>query len=231
MGGDMCIHALQSVRSCFQHIAIPFTLTLFTPVLSAQETNPETIIDRDFWGKQYSEGGVTFYCNEKFQGQSPLVSESYIYSESAIRSALECGSKRSCLKNSEEYRQITSDLHNIVPANAFFELKLKGTVFGALDQTESETICGMRRRMHIIEPPDDVKGDIARVIFYMHETYALPIQGSRQELEAWARQDPVSTAEIERHERIREIQGNSDPMWSPTRETARAPRKNEEALN
>ena len=84
------------------------------------------------------------------------------------------------------------------------------------------------------EPRDDVKGDVARMIFYMAVRYEgegddmvdleivddpdstksskLPIYGDIDDLLRWHEEDPVSQWEIERNETIYQYQGNRNPF-------------------
>ena len=188
--------------------AIIPTTTFATPP-SAKEA-----ISKQFWGSLYKQGGETFYCKKSFRKKTPLIAASYIYPQGSIRQHLGCGTKRQCLRDSAEYNRIASDLHNVVPADSYFEMKRTNTVFGALDADIEANDCGIKRMMHIIEPPVEVRGDIARVIFYMHQTYNLPIIGSPAVLEAWDKMDPPSSDEILRSKQVYELQGNANPLVS-----------------
>ena len=178
----------------------------------ATNYSAEDAISKQFWGSLYKQGGETFYCKKKFQNKTPLIAASYIYPQGSIRQYLGCGTKRQCLRDSDEYNRIASDLHNVVPADSYFEMKRTNTVFGALDENIEANDCGIKRQMHIIEPPAEVRGDIARVIFYMHQTYDLPIIGNLVVLEAWDKMDPPSAEEILRSKKIYELQGNANPL-------------------
>ena len=61
------------------------------------------------------------------------------------------------------------------------------------------------------EPPENIRGDIARIYFYMDDAY--PGRGiisgkNRKLFEAWDKQDPVDAWECEREKRIKGVQGN-----------------------
>ncbi|MGX9133257.1 endonuclease [Rummeliibacillus sp. JY-2-4R] len=79
------------------------------------------------------------------------------------------------------------------------------------------------------EPPNDVKGDIARILFYMATRYekddrvdlelndqvnngSNPFHGKLSVLLQWNEQDPVSEWEKQRNEKIFNIQGNRNPF-------------------
>ena len=84
----------------------------------AEAPDPDEVLKRDFWGNLYKDGGETFYCKKRFSKKTALISESYIYSTSWARDYLRCGTSRQCKRESERFREIASDLHNIVPADA-----------------------------------------------------------------------------------------------------------------
>jgi endonuclease I len=101
----------------------------------------------------------------------------------------------------------------------------------------SETDCSTSTTKWIWEPPDKVKGDIARMIFYMDVRYegylkdgkklrdltvvdkcpekgtSDPIMGKLSTLLEWNRKDPVDNFERERNEVIyKKYQGNRNPF-------------------
>ncbi|WP_342528325.1 endonuclease [Chryseomicrobium sp. FSL W7-1435] len=79
------------------------------------------------------------------------------------------------------------------------------------------------------EPPNRVKGDVARILFYMATRYEVgdqldlelnnqvnngtaPYHGKLSVLLQWHAQDPVDAAELRRNQRIFERQGNRNPF-------------------
>ncbi len=69
------------------------------------------------------------------------------------------------------------------------------------------------------EPRDEVKGDVARILFYLYvryeqaDAYALNrVAQSFDMLLAWNEADPVDSFEIYRNEKTYEIQGNRNPF-------------------
>ncbi|WP_332645403.1 endonuclease [Lysinibacillus sp. 54212] len=79
------------------------------------------------------------------------------------------------------------------------------------------------------EPPDRVKGDVARILFYMATRYekgdmvdlelndktgngSVPYHGKLSVLLQWHKQDPVDKYEKQRNEKIYSIQGNRNPF-------------------
>ena len=65
------------------------------------------------------------------------------------------------------------------------------------------------------EPPDAVKGDIARAMLYMAETYGFNLSNQdRQLFTGWNRQDPPDAWEKTRNQRIAAIQGKENRFIS-----------------
>jgi deoxyribonuclease I len=61
------------------------------------------------------------------------------------------------------------------------------------------------------EPDPAVRGDIARIMFYMADTYGFNLSRQDQQLyTAWSRMDPPDDWEIERNRRIAAIQGRGN---------------------
>ncbi len=194
-------------------LSVLLASTLVTPANAQTKlTDPKETLKTHFWGDLYKNGGITFYCKKPFSKPSVLIQESYIYDTGLIRDHLRCGTPRQCRSDSEQYGRMASDLHNIVPADGKFELKRSNAKFEDLSDNVPESDCGTKRLFQVLEPPADVKGDIARAIFYMHATYNLPLIGNIDMLKRWHTQDPASKEEIERNRRIAEIQGNENPF-------------------
>ncbi|WP_419901146.1 endonuclease [Kiloniella sp.] len=60
-----------------------------------------------------------------------------------------------------------------------------------------------------VEPRAEVRGDIARIYFYMADRYGLRLsKQDRQLFNAWSKSDPVSVWEREKARQIMILQGN-----------------------
>jgi deoxyribonuclease-1 len=119
-------------------------------------------------------------------------------------------------KTSLGYRYMESDMYNLVPA--------VGKINGDRSDFEFSEIPGEKRKYGscdieieggMVEPAPEIRGDIARIYFYMD--WAYPGRGivgkqKRKLFEAWDRQDPVDDWECERCRRIERIQGNENPI-------------------
>lgn len=129
----------------------------------------------------------------------------------------DCGEARNCcLKNDKRFKKAHNDLVNLVPSigelnadrsNLSYKL-INGEVrrYGSCDFE-------VDRDNRITEPKNNIRGDIARVYFYMRDTYNLEFPTDLTErLTAWDEADPVSKEEKRRNKQIQAAQGSSNPL-------------------
>lgn len=191
-----------------------FLLLITTTVVIGQNTrfsDPDTVIKNEFWGNLYAEGGQSFFCNTPFTSKGFLLTDGYIYPLADIRSALACGTSRQC-EQDNRYRQIASDLHNMVPVRSRIEMQRRNARYDDIGKVAKPDDCGIRASAQFFEPPERVKGDVARTMAYMVTTYDLPWLGATSVFKGWNRLDPPDDNELTRHRRIAEIQGNQNPF-------------------
>lgn len=121
-----------------------------------------------------------------------------------------------------------TDIHHVRPS----DVKING-LRGNLDfDNGGSTVSGCNgclRTSTSWEPPNGVKGDVARMLLYMAVRYepgdpidlelnnqlnngTAPYHGKLSVLLEWHAQDPVSTWERQRNEKIEAIQGNRNPF-------------------
>ena len=123
------------------------------------------------------------------------------------------GGRKACKKD-KQFKRMEADLHNLVPAIGevngdrsnykFTVLEGEKLVYGACDMEVD-----FKKRS--VEPPEAVRGDIARTYFYMAEKYGLKISKKQRKLfEAWDKADPVSEYECRRHKPKSKKQGWSN---------------------
>ena len=174
-------------------------------------SDPATVIRDQFWGKLYADGGRSFLCDAPFTHKGFIMTDGYVYPLADIRTALDCGTSRQCEKD-DRYRQIASDLHNMVPVRSRIEMQRRSVRYDNVGNTVQPDECGIRVSAQFFEPPERVKGDVARTVAYMVDTYGLPWLGASAILKQWNRLDPPDDSELTRHRRIAEIQGNENPF-------------------
>ncbi|MDF7681427.1 deoxyribonuclease I [Enterobacteriaceae bacterium ESL0689] len=124
------------------------------------------------------------------------------------------GGRKNCVGD-PIYRKMENDLHNLQPAvgevngdrgNFMYSQWLGGE--GQYGQ------CAMKVdfKAKVAEPPARARGEIARIYFYMRDTYQLTLSRQQTQLfTAWDKMYPVSAWECERDGRIAKIQGNHNP--------------------
>tara|TARA_R110001599_G_scaffold153651_1_gene338954 strand:+ start:579 stop:1097 length:519 start_codon:yes stop_codon:yes gene_type:complete len=120
------------------------------------------------------------------------------------------------------YQVMEADPHNLIPVIGALNAIRSNYRFGMVSAgTEDPLILGCGFKVaregggRFIEPPDAVKGKIARVYFYMEDRYGHRIgRSQRRVLDAWNRQFPPDAFEIERDQRLSMATGVSNPFVS-----------------
>jgi hypothetical protein len=121
---------------------------------------------------------------------------------------------------SEDFALKESDMHNLFPEFADVN-RLRGNLpFAQVSKNENtevypSAIGKNQSGKQSFMPRAEVRGDIARVLFYFSMRWRLPIHQEQEEiLKKWAKADPVSSREIERNGYIAQLQGNVNPFVS-----------------
>lgn len=118
------------------------------------------------------------------------------------------GGRKACRKD-PLFKKMEGDMHNLVPAIGEVNGDRSNYRYGA-DKPKIGQYgnCEMQvdfkaKRAYV---RDDIKGDIARIYFYMSEAYNIKL--SKQEyqmMEAWDKMDPISEWEIKRKMKINNL--------------------------
>ncbi|MFO1526977.1 MAG: endonuclease [Turneriella sp.] len=122
--------------------------------------------------------------------------------------------RRCAGKTNETYRLMEADLYNLFPEIGELNGDRSNYRFGHVQSTDMEYgECQFKIDERVVEPRSEIRGDIARIYFYMDATY--PERGilgnkSRKLFEAWDKADPVDAAECERASKIEKLQGNAN---------------------
>lgn len=126
------------------------------------------------------------------------------------------GGRGNCSANDPVFGAMEADLHNLAPTVGEVNADRANFGFGQLPATQPQHgACPVRIdfAQRVIEPSDAVKGEIARVYFYMHDRYDLPMSLRQQRLfMAWNKRFPVSARELERDRRITRRMGHGNPF-------------------
>ena len=207
-------------------IGLIILLCLLAPACSDSEfivEEPRTYEQAraSFWRNLYPRDGVTLYCGQAFQtSQRDGINVEHVFPMSWATRALNCGKRKQCRSRSELFNFIEADLHNLYPSRSdvnqdrssfrFGEIKGERRAYGRQCDFEVDT------RARVAEPAPEVRGNVARAMFYMAHQYkkhGLEIfkkQGAM--LAQWHEADPPDAAEKRRNDIIEKLQGNRNPF-------------------
>lgn len=165
-----------------------------------------------FWDKVYPKGGKTLYCSKRFgrhHGRS--VNIEHVYPMAWVTRAEGCRSRKLCRQASPRFNRIEADMHNFYPALKNINKARGSTPFGLIEGERRDFgRCDFEfdNRRRLVEPRPASRGNIARAMLYMHDSYGLPIY-KRQGilLKKWNRQDPPDAEERQRNDLIANRQG------------------------
>ncbi len=135
------------------------------------------------------------------------------------------GGRKNCVSTDETFRQMEADMYNLAPSIGEVNGDRSNFSFAQLAANVSYPYGMCRSRVDfkekVFEPRDEVKGQVARVYFYMHDRYNLSMSRQQQQLlMAWNNQYPVNQWETLRDERIAKVMGHhngfvtGDKIWS-----------------
>lgn len=126
------------------------------------------------------------------------------------------GGRENCKSTDPIFRTMEADMHNLSPAVGEVNADRSNYRFGMLPSTTKQYgTCPTRTdfKQRITEPRDEVKGQVARIYFYMHDRYGLSMSRQQQQLlMAWNKMYPVNDWERERDRRIARSMGHHNPF-------------------
>jgi deoxyribonuclease-1 len=174
-----------------------------------------------FWQSLYPQGGVTLYCQQRFSTPHGRgINVEHVFPMSWVTKAMNCGTRKQCRQKSAVFSQIEADLHNLYPARTDVNSDRSSFRFGEVagESRHYGQSCDfeVNHSGRVVEPTPDVRGDIARSMFYM--AYQYKEQGLRifkaqgRLLADWHQSDPPSDEEKARNEKIASLQGNDNPF-------------------
>jgi deoxyribonuclease I len=165
-----------------------------------------------FWSKVYPKGGETLYCAEKFRDHRHSdINIEHVFPMAWTLPKFGCVDREQCRSTSARFRHLEADLYNLFPARMYINRVRGNLPFGM--------IAGEKRDFgncdfevdyysHVVEPRPAARGEIARAMFYMYETYGLVIYARLgRTLKQWNHDDPPSEREKQRNDTIEKLQG------------------------
>lgn len=194
---------------------------------------------------QHTEG--EFYCGCKFEwmgdtggrvdfpscgyqvraqeNRAQRIEWEHILPASSIGQARQCwpdGGRENCNRTDPVFNIMEADMHNLTPSIGEINADRSNYRFSVLPgKPYQHGSCDVKISFsqRAIEPRDEIKGQIARVYFYMHDRYDLSMANAQQQLMmAWHRQYPVSAWERERDQRIAARMGHNNPFVTGERQ-------------
>lgn len=116
------------------------------------------------------------------------------------------GGRKNCRKSDPVFRKAEADLYNLVPAIGEVNGDRSNYRFGMLQgETRRYGVCDFEVdfKQRVAEPAPVIRGDIARIYFYMSKKYQVRLSKQQRRLfEIWDKGDPVDDWERERIRRI-----------------------------
>lgn len=127
------------------------------------------------------------------------------------------GGRKNCVSTDPIFGKMEADMHNLAPAIGEVNGDRSNYSFGQLSADAPYQYGQCRSRVDfkqkVFEPRDEVKGQVARVYFYMHDRYNLSMSRQQQQLfMAWDKLYPPSQWEKLRDDRIAKIMGHHNPF-------------------
>lgn len=124
------------------------------------------------------------------------------------------GSRSRCEDSDPVAQAMIFDLHNLAPSIGQVNALRDNDRYGELpDWTSDFGACPIEDTNGTFSPPPCLRGDVARVWFYMREAHGVEIMPEEEVLFArWAEADPVSPWESERERRIARYSRVNNPF-------------------
>jgi len=123
------------------------------------------------------------------------------------------GGRKNCRKDNT-FKTMEADMHNLVPAIGEVNGDRSNYRYGAdipkvgqYGNCQFQVVFKAKR----VYPKEDIRGDIARIYFYMSDKYNINLSNQeRRMMEVWDRIDPVSEWERIKNKRVEKLQGNKN---------------------
>lgn len=223
------LKSMDSRRPIYGLLGVAMLLLCWSAVAQQTTYNSyDKVRDEVFWVELYNSGGTTLYCGLSFTAGRKLVNAleltiEHAYPADWIAKHHGCQNRGSCRKKAYKYAE--ADMHNLWPAIKNINSSRGKLPLGEISDVRHrrfEEFCPDYKRTSgddaIVEPRDPVKGDMARSILYMLDSYDLPLppRMSRDMLLKWHMEDKPDQIEIKRNNDIKKLQKSANPYISST---------------
>lgn len=113
-----------------------------------------------------------------------------------------------------------TDLHHLFPVDMKANSTRNNNPFAEVDGKATHSNCqdsmignAIGTSIRSFEPPIEHRGNVARALYYFSTRYKMNIDATQAKyLKKWNADDPVDEAEMERNEKIMQLQGNRNPF-------------------
>lgn len=117
--------------------------------------------------------------------------------------------RKCCNKVDPVFRAMAADLNNLVPTIGELNGDRSNFRFGMIEgESRKYGACDFEVdfKARVVEPAPSVRGDIARIYYYMEKLYGVPISNKQRKLfDVWSRHDPSSMWEKEKSTRTQNL--------------------------
>lgn len=138
------------------------------------------------------------------------------------RQCWQTGGRKNCVKTDPVFKMMEADLYNLKPAIGEVNGDRSNYQFAMLPTSPRQHgACPVKVdfKQRSFEPAPAIRGDIARIYFYMADKYGLTLSRQQQQLFlAWHRQDPADANERELNQKIAIEMGHENPFVSGIRQ-------------
>ena len=121
------------------------------------------------------------------------------------------GNRGNCERTSQEAKNMIFDLHNLVPSVGQANRIRSDSRYGIIEgEGRKLGSCDFEWTKEVVEPSEDIRGDLARVWLYMNYKHGVVISEAEYLMFLkWSIKDQPNEWEFTRNVRIKELQGNS----------------------
>ena len=159
----------------------------------------------------------TAYCQETMSDSQVDIGPMQIPSHTVLNT--EHAWPQSLFTSSFSKGMQKTDLHALFPVKMRVNSIRGNRPFGVVTETNSD-VCnkakfgqGDRSSNTVFEPADEVKGDIARALFYFSTRYQTNIDPDQESiLRSWHQLDPIDLDELQKHEDVFAVQHTRNPF-------------------
>ncbi len=124
------------------------------------------------------------------------------------------GGRKNCRAKDIAFNIMEAEMVNLVPAIGEVNRDRSNYKFGIIEGEKRQYgQCDFEvdNKHRIAEPKESIRGDIARIMFFMRDKYNIRLSAPQTALyKAWSKQDPIDERERRRNKKILAIQGHSN---------------------